>query len=325
MVLVTGGSGLVGNELIKTLLADGISVRATYNSTPLQHQSSDKFFPIKCDILDTEGMFEAMQGVQQVYHCAGMVSFNPKKKQQVFDININGTINVVNSSIDAGVEKLLFVSSIAALGRMREGVLITEEMNWTEETSNSNYGKSKYLAEMEVWRGIAEGLKAVIVNPSLILGAGDWSKGSSGIFKSAYNEFPWYSEGVSGFVYVKDVVKAMRLLMDSDISGERFIVNATNAPFRQVFELMAKGFNKKPPHRRVTPFIAGLVWRLEKLKSMFNGKEPLLTKETASTAQAKVQFDNRKLLQALPGFSYTSLEQSIEETCAALKQKFNLN
>jgi nucleoside-diphosphate-sugar epimerase len=325
MILVTGGSGLLGSELITSLLADGNTVRAIYNSTPLQHNDSSTFQSFKCDILDTVGMEDAMLGVTHVYHCAGMVSFNRKKKHEVFNINVNGTINVVNAAIAEGVKKLCFVSSVAALGRLREDVLITEEMNWTEETSNSNYGKSKYLAELEVWRGIAEGLPAVIVNPSLILGGGDWSKGSSGIFKSAYDEFPWYSEGVSGFVYVKDVVKAMRMLMESEISGQRYIVNATNIGFRDVFTMIAKSFGKKPPHKRVTPFLASVVWRMEAIKAMFTGKDPLLTKETAKTAQAKVEFDNRKLMKALPGFEFTELKSAIDKTCSEMKERYKLN
>src|SRR6185437_1228576 len=144
---------------------------------------------------------------------------------QLLKINIEGTSNVVNACIDAGVEKLVHVSSVAALGRIRKGETVTEKMNWTEETSNSIYGKSKYLGELEVWRGIGEGLKAVIVNPTVIFGGDNWDTGSSAIFKTAYNEFKWYTEGVSGFVDAQDVARAMILLMNSDITSERFILN----------------------------------------------------------------------------------------------------
>ena len=189
MILVTGGSGLVGSELISQLLALGNKIKAIYNSTRLtiSHQN---LIPVKCDILDTAALEEAMQGVTQLYHCAAMVSFSAKNKDQLLKINIEGTANVVNAALDAGVTKMVHVSSVSALGRIRENETVTEEMNWTEESSNSVYGKSKYLGEMEVWRGIGEGLQAVVVNPSLILGSGDWNKGSSEIFRSVYNEFP---------------------------------------------------------------------------------------------------------------------------------------
>jgi nucleoside-diphosphate-sugar epimerase len=323
MILITGGAGLVGGELIKQLLAQGQKVKAIYKNTPLAFEN-ENLISVKCDILDTSTLEEVMHGVKQLYHCAAIVSFSQKNASQLYKINIEGTANVVNAAIDAGVKKMVHVSSVAALGRIRENEIITEEMNWTEETSNSIYGKSKYLGEMEVWRGIGEGLDAVIVNPSLIIGAGDWSKGSSEIFKSAFDEFPWYAEGVSGFVDVRDVASIMIILMKSEIINERFILSGENTSFKNIFTEIANGFGKKPPHKKVTPFLAGLVWRWEGLKSKFTGKEPLLTKETALTAQAKVYFDNSKILKALPDFKFTPINKSIKDTCATLQQINNL-
>ncbi|MBA3675047.1 MAG: NAD-dependent epimerase/dehydratase family protein [Chitinophagaceae bacterium] len=319
MILVTGGSGLVGSELISQLLEKGNKIKAIYNSTPLTIQHKDVTL-IKCNILDTEGLEEVMQGVTQLFHCAAIVSFSPKNKDQLLKINVEGTANVVNAALDAGIKKMVHVSSIAALGRIRENQTVTEEMNWTEESSNSLYGKSKYLGELEVWRGIGEGLEAVIVNPSLIFGGGDWNKGSSEIFKSAYDEFPWYTEGVTGVVDVKDVVRAMILLMDSEISRERFILNAENLSYREIFNRIATCFGKKIPHKKVTPLLASIVWRWEALKSMFSGKNALVTKETTRTALAKVYFDNSKILKALPDFQFTSINETIKNTCATLKQ-----
>lgn len=322
-ILITGGAGLVGTELIKQLLADGQKVTALCHHTPLSiHHPSLNI--VQCDILDVESLDELMVGVSHIYHCAAMVSFSPKQKRNLFAINIEGTANVVNAAITAGVTKMVHVSSVAALGRIREGELVTEEMNWSEESSNSIYGKSKFLGEMEVWRGIGEGLSAVIVNPSLILGAGDWTKGSVEIFKNAYEEFPWFTEGISGFVDVRDVARCMILLMNSNIINERFIVSAENTPFKTVFTEMADGFNKKPPSKMVTPFIAGLVWRWEALKSTFSGKDPLLTNETVRTAQAKVYFDNRKLLKYLPEFQYHPVRDTIKDTCKTLQQMYKL-
>jgi len=319
MILVTGGSGLVGSELISQLLAQGNKVKAIYSSTPLinTHQNLST---IKCDILDTASLDEIMQGVSYLYHCAGIVSFNKKNKNKLFKINIEGTANVVNAALDAGIIKMVHVSSVSALGRIRENETVTEEMIWTEESSNSVYGKSKYLGEMEVWRGIGEGLQAVIVNPSMILGCGDWNKGSSEIFKSAYNEFPWYTEGVTGVVDVKDVARAMILLMNSEINRERFILSAENLSYKEIFTGIAYGFGKKIPHKKVTPFIAAMVWRWEAIKSMFSGKDALVTKETAGTALAKVYFNSSKFLKTVPGFQFTPINETIKNTCATLKQ-----
>jgi nucleoside-diphosphate-sugar epimerase len=319
MILVTGGSGLVGTELISQLVALGNKVRAIYNATPLSF-SHENLILVKCNILDTAALEEAMQGVTQLYHCAAVVSFNKKNKDNLFRINIEGTANVVNAALDAGVKRMVHVSSVSALGRIREDVRVTEEMNWSEESSNSLYGKSKYLGEMEVWRGIGEGLEAVIVNPSLILGSGDWSKGSSEIFRSAYNEFPWYTEGITGVIDVKDVARAMILLMNSEINKQRFILNAENISYKEIFIGIANCFRKRPPHKKVTPFIASLVWRWEAIKSMFTGKDALVTKETARTALARVYFDNSKFLKAIPGFQFTTINETIKNTCATLKK-----
>jgi nucleoside-diphosphate-sugar epimerase len=177
---------------------------------------------------------------------------------------------------------------------------------------------------MEVWRGMSEGLSVVVVNPVIILGNGDWENGSSGIFKSAYNEFPWYTEGMSGFVDVKDVVSAMVLLMNSSINGERFILSGHNANYKDIFGLIAAAFDKKPPHKKVTPLLAAIVWHLEAIKAFFSGKDPLLTKETSKTARAKVNFDNSKFLNQFPNFSYAPLPESIHRICGELKQKYQL-
>lgn len=323
MILVTGGAGLLGNELITQLLQQGKKIRALYNHTKPAVQADDNLQLIQCDILDVTGLEEAMQGIEQVYHCAAVVSFNPRRREQMYKINIEGTANVVNVALEAGIRKMVYVSSVAALGRIRENEPINETMNWTEETSNSAYGQSKYLAEMQVWRGIGEGLDAVIVNPVIILGAGDWNNGSSKIFKTAYDEFPWYTDGSTGFVDVKDVAKVMIELMNSNITAERFILSAENRTYAEVFGLIAKAFGKKAPHKKVTPLLAKIVWRLEAIKSFFTGTEPLLTKETAATAMTKATFDNNKLKKFLPGFSYRTLEDTIADSCVALQQNIN--
>jgi nucleoside-diphosphate-sugar epimerase len=319
MILVTGGSGLVGSELISQLLRQGNTVTAIYNNTPLCI-SDPNLIAVKCDILDTSALEDIMQGVTQLYHCAALVSFSSKYKDRLFKTNIEGTANVVNAALEAGIKKMVHVSSVSALGRIRENETVTEEMSWTEESSNSLYGKSKYFGEMEVWRGTGEGLEAVIVNPSLILGTGDWSKGSSEIFKSVYNEFPWYSEGVTGVVDVKDVARAMILLMNSEIKNEKFILNAENLSYKEIFTGIANCFGKKPPYKKVTPLIAAMVWRWESIKSIFTGKDPMITKETARTALAKVYFDNSKFLKAMPGFRFTPVKETITNTCATLKE-----
>ena len=323
MILVTGGSGLVGSHLIPYLLQKGSKVRALYrqNHPSIFDNNLEWVQGDILDILDVEG---ALEGVTHVYHCAAIVSFDPKDKKQLFQTNIEGTANIVNACIDAGIEKLVHVSSVAALGRFGENKLIDETMNWDEKAGGSVYAKTKHLAEMEVWRGVGEGLNAVIVNPTIILGLSDWDRGSASIFKSAYNEFPWYTNGVTGFVDVVDVVKAMIALMDSPILGERFILNGDNVGYKEIFTQIAKEFDKKPPQKEVTKTIAAIVWRIEAIKELFTKRKPLLTKETAHTAQTKVYFDNTKLLKALPSFKYSPINTTINRICGELKERYKL-
>lgn len=316
MIFITGATGLLGSCLTKMLAGHEPRIKALYRKEiPFQHPAIEW---VQGDLFDVILLEEIMQGVDEVYHCAGKISYNPKDKRQLFKTNAEGTANIVNAALNAGVRKLLHVSSVAALGRIRENTIITEEMQWTEETSNSVYGESKYLAEMEVWRGMAEGLNAVIVNPSIILGAGNWNAGSSEIFKTIYKEFPYYSDGVTGFVDVEDAAKAMIALMQSNICRERFILSAENTSYKNLFDLIAETFHKKAPSKKITPFMAGIVWRFEALKSFITGKAPFITKETARTALAKVYFDNSKLLKAMPAFSYTPLQKSVERICNEL-------
>ncbi len=322
MILITGGAGLLGSELIRQLLETGKQVTAIYHQSPIviKHQNLRLVY---CDILDVCALEELMQGVEQVYHCAGYVSFAPDDTEKLYKINVEGTANLVNASLDAGVSKFVHVSSVAALGRYNVNGLVDENMQWVQGDKNSKYAFSKYLGEMEVWRAIAEGLNALIVNPSIILGAGNWEAGSTTIFKTMYNELAWYTEGSSGFVDVKDVAAIMILLMDADVQSERFIVNGHNSSFRNVFNLIADGFNKRKPYKKVTPLLAALVWRLEKIKTLFTKKQPLITRETASSSFEQVSYNNRKLLQLLPSFQYRSLEETIAHCCTTLQQKLN--
>ncbi|MCW3462462.1 NAD-dependent epimerase/dehydratase family protein [Chitinophaga nivalis] len=319
MILVTGGTGFLGSYLIRSLVDAGKPVRALYRKqpSPRLQDIADKIEWVPGDILDVCALEDAMVGITQVYHCAAVVSFLPADRSRMLRINVEGTANVVNMALDAGVKKLLHVSSVAAIGRAKEGGAINEDCEWEDSKNNSQYSISKLQAEMEVWRGIAEGLDAVMVNPSIILGAGFWEDGSGALIKKAWNEFPFYTEGVNGFVDVRDVVTAMIQLMDSDIIGERFILSADNWSYRQLFTTMAASLQKKPPHIAAKPWMTEAVWRVERLKGLLTGKHPLITRETARTARLKVYYDNNKILQTLPGFDFRPLADTIRDISAA--------
>jgi dihydroflavonol-4-reductase len=320
MVLVTGGTGFLGSYIIKELIEKNFHVRAIRRSTsklPFYIPSGifEKVEWIDGDILDPVALDEAMEGADTVIHSAAIISFDKADKKKMYNVNVQGTANVVNTAIERNVSRLVHISSVAALGRSKTGGHVNEERKWQESNVNTHYAISKYKAEMEVWRGIGEGLNAVIINPSTVLGYGDWDSSSCRIFKTIYNEFPWYSTGINGFVDIEDVARTTILLMQADIKEQRFIANGDNWSFQQLFNTIADGFGKKHPHRRATPLLGSLAWRMEKFKTLFSGGRPLLTRESAKVAQSHTYFENDKLLKALPQFSFTPLQESIQKTC----------
>ena len=318
-VLVTGGSGFVGAYVIRDLVSEGYKVKALRRKPVVPFYIDAHIVRqvqwIDCDILDTYELEEAMMDTDAVIHTAAKVSFHDKDRFELFSTNVEGTANVVNAALENNVKRFIHVSSVSSLGKRNNGSIVTEESKWEENKLNTNYAVSKYYGEMEVWRGIAEGLNAVIVNPSTILGYGDWNSSSNALFKNAYNGFPWYTNGVNGFVDIEDVSRAIVKLLATNISSERFILNGDNWSYRKLFDTIADSFGKRRPYRKATPLLSSLAWRLEKFRSFFTGKNVLLTKETAKVAQSNTNFDNHKILDALPGFTFTSLEQTIKKAC----------
>jgi nucleoside-diphosphate-sugar epimerase len=319
MILVTGGTGFLGSYIIKQLIEKGYAVRAIRRSNKLlfwiPKEIVDKVQWMEGDVLDVVALEEAMEGVDTVIHSAAVVSFVKKERKNMYQVNEDGTANVVNMMLEKNIRRLVYISSVAALGRTADGGHVNEEKKWEESKVNTHYGRSKYKAELHVWRGIGEGLEAVILNPSTILGYGDWNNGSCAIFKNVFEKFKWYVPGINGFVDVEDAAKAAVQLMESNITEQRFIVNGDTWPFKKLQETIADGFGKERPSRKTTAFLMNMAWRLEKIKSTFTGKKPLITKESARVAQSKTWFVNDKLLKALPGFSFTPLEETIKKAC----------
>jgi len=318
-VLVTGGTGFIGAYIIKELVDKGYHVRAIRRSIKLPFFISpgilNKVEWVTGDVLDVISLNEAMQDVDAVIHSAAVVSFDKKERAQMYNTNVDGTANVVNLSLENGIKKLVHISSISALGRTATGEKVNEEKKWLNSKLNSHYGISKNKAEMEVWRGMGEGLDAVIINPSTVLGFGNWHDSSCAIFKNSYKGFPWYTKGVNGFVAVEDVAKIAVLLMESNITEERFIINHENWEFKKLFDAIADGFGQKHPKWQATPFLSSIAWRMEKVKSFLKNAKPLLTKETARIALSKTYWQNDKILKALPEFSFMSLEPCITKAC----------
>jgi dihydroflavonol-4-reductase len=319
-ILVTGGTGFLGSYIIKALIEKGYYVRAIKRASAklpsyISKEIFDKVEWVEGDILDVISLEEAMEGIDNVIHAAAVVSFVKRDRRRMYQVNVEGTSNVVNVALEKNVNRLVYISSVAALGRTAHGGHVNEDRKWEESRMNTHYAKSKFKAELEVWRGSGEGLSTVILNPATTIGFGDWNQGSCAIFKNVYNEFRWYSPGINGFVDVEDVARATVLLMESSYTEERFIVNSENWLFRKLQNVMADQFGKKRPALKTSRLLMGIAWRLEKIKSFISGKRPFLTRESARVAYSKTYFENDKILKALPGFSFTPLQESIQKSC----------
>lgn len=318
-VLVTGGTGFLGSYIIRELVEKGYATRGIRRGTRLPAWIAPEILErtewVEGDVLDVIALQDAMEGVDVVIHAAAVVSFVKRDRELMYQVNVEGTANVVNMALEKNVRRIIHISSVAALGRTAGGGYVNEEKKWEENKVNTHYARSKYKAELQVWRGISEGLEAVILNPSTILGYGDWHSSSCAIFRNIYEGFSWYSPGINGFVPVEDVSRAAVMMMESDISEERFIVNSDNWTFKKLQDTIAAGFNKPGPTRAAGPFLLSLAWRMEKIKSLITGRKPLITPESIRVAISKTYFENKKILNALPGFAFTPLEESIEQAC----------
>lgn len=329
MVLVTGGTGLVGSHLIAGLVKRGVVVRA------LKRPGSDtglvddlmEFYGIEkrleiqwvdADILNYYSLKDAMKGVDKVYHAAAMVSLNPKMQNKLIEVNETGTLNVINASIEQGIQKLGYVSSIATLGNSINGYPVDESCFWQADKKHNEYAESKFRAEMEVKRAAMEGLKTVIVNPSFIIGPGSSTRSSGQVFQKVRTGLSYYTSGTTGYVHAGDVAEALILLMDSEIEDERFILNSENRSLKSFLSDIAAGFNVKAPKIKAGRLLLDIAWRMEYVKNKLTGIEPLLTRSSAQISQSKLSYSSKKLVDAT-GFKFKTLNEAIDDTVAFMK------
>ena len=327
VAFVTGGTGLVGSHLLYDLLQNGYRVKALkrLKSNTLQVRKTFAYYTddadtlfqqiewIEGELLDFQSICEVVDGCACVYHAAAVVSFSHRDRADMMRINAGGTANIVNVCIDKNIP-LCHVSSIAALGRSESGGAITENDLWQTDRGRSVYSCSKHKAEMEVWRGIAEGLQAVIVNPAVILGPGDWTKGSSKFFSQVYSGLRFHTPGVTAFVDVRDVSRCMVQLMEQERFGERFILTSGDLSYRELFNRIADNFQIKRPSIEARPWMLAVAYRLSSLIAALTRKNTALTKETTHSAFQQIRYSGEKAQKTL-GYRFISLENSIEECC----------
>lgn len=320
MILITGATGFLGAELCQQLTRSGHKVRALRRASsriPALLENDPLIEWFVADINDLADLEDAFEGISQVYHCAALVSFKPKDKFNMIRVNIEGTSNIVNLCVEYGA-RLVHVSSVAALGEPKKGASeITEDDYWEYNAHVHAYAISKYEGEMEVWRSIAEGLDAVIVNPSVIIGANSGFKGTGAIFKLIKKGLSYYTRGATGFVDVEDVAKSMIALMNGNLTGERFTISAQNMHYQEFFQKIAAGFGVQAPKKEAKPWMMALAWRAASVLSVFTGKAASLTHDAARSSLNESLYSNKKIKNTID-IQFKPLDQSITEVCAAL-------
>lgn len=332
MILITGGTGMVGAHLLYFLLKENKQVRAIHRKNS-NTASVKKIFELygpeaialfdkiewkEADITDIPALTSAFDGITQVYHCAAIINFNPAKYKKLKKINVEGTANIINLSLAKKIGKICYVSSVATFGSTPKGQLINEETSWNPDEKNNVYAITKYGAEMEVWRGTQEGLDAVIVNPGIILGVSTNNQGSGMISSIARRGTSFYPPGGMGFVDVKDVVKAMIRLMDSQIKNEQYILIGENASFHEILTRFSHIYGKKPPNKKLSQsfmlFLCGLDWLSHKVLRT----KRKLTRATVRSMFSTPLYDSSKIKKEL-GFVFTPMEETFRRIASRNK------
>ncbi len=334
MILVTGGTGMLGAHLLVELALRGKKVKALKRAGS-STKITEKIFSwyaipekdyhqfvewVTGDLNDPESIFDALNGVTHVYHVAAVVSFSVEDDEVIMRNNITGTANLVNACLEQKIKKLSHVSSVAALGVSQKGQTITENNKWQPSLKTSGYAQSKFYSELEVWKGIAEGMDAVILNPSVIIGPGNWNHGSPSLIKKIKKGLRFYPKGTTGFVDVRDVVKCMIALMESQFSGERFIINSENVTYKNFFSLVAGELKVRPPNWPASRVLLEIAWRLAWLAGKFTFSKPVLTKYTARSGRNTNHYSNDKIKKLL-SFTFIPIEESIKHTCNIFKKE----
>lgn len=322
MILVTGANGLLGSYLSKQLIDSGQKVRALRRKTSdlaLLGDYAREIEWVEGDVLDTSSLEHAMQGVQQVYHSAALITFVPSEINYMMRVNIEGAANVVNAALHAGVQRFLHVSSISSFGRSAISKVIDENFGWQDGKENTWYSRSKQFGEREVWRAHAEGLDVVIACPSTILGAGNWNLPPLSIFKTVYERLPFYATGTNAFVDVRDCAAALITLMQNGNNGEKYIVSAQNMAFRELMNHIADEMKLPRPAYRITYPVTLAARAYDYVRSKATGGRPLLTKESLRMSQLHFQYNNQKITQ-LPGISFRPIAETVRDSVQVFMQ-----
>jgi dihydroflavonol-4-reductase len=326
MIMITGATGFLGTQVLHDLVSKGYRVKAIFRDqckidtvrkvfrfygSDIQSKW-DQIEWIQGDLLDYYFLMENMQGVAEVYHTAGMVSFNPRDKEKLFQTNVQGTGNVVNACLEQGIEKLCHVSSIASLVEPEDALPVNEELLWNPGAGASEYSVSKLKGEMEVWRGIHEGLQAVIINPAVIIGPGMWNGSGGQILQQVYRGLKFYPLGSGGYVDVRDVSAAMIKLMEGNCFGERYIINGENIAHRDFLNFIADAMQRTRPANRITPLLSRFALMAEAVRAAITGTPARITRKALEIAAETAAYSNGKIVNTL-NMSFIPVRKSVQE------------
>lgn len=312
-ILITGINGLLGSYLAKTFapIAEIHGLVRENSNLKLLGAMADKITLHKGDVMDYASLEAAFEDKDLIIHAAGLVSFEDRDKDKLFKINVEGTANVVNAMLDLGIQKLIHVSSVAALGRSPEAKVIDENHKWSDSQLNTAYAESKYLGELEVWRGVQEGLQAIVVNPSVLLGKISDNRSSTSIYQYVLEEKSYYPKGSINYLDVRDAAQLIYQLFEQQVWGERYILSKESISYQRFFEKMAGKFGKKVPNKKVTPTLLEIALWAGKIGKILGLTSSPINRQTAMLSQLNVHMANEKIQQLLD-FSYTSLEDTLQ-------------
>lgn len=326
MILVTGGTGMVGSSILLECVKKNESTRAIYRRTEsLNHIKHlfEKLIPdklnsfeqiewVKADLNDLEALNAAFKGVKCVYHCAAKVSLVQFQNKRLIKTNIEGTANIVNLCIKHNIKKLGYVSSIASLGAERNIKIINENHSWSNSKNHTAYAYSKYEAELEVWRASQEGVDVIIVNPGVILGAHFWHRSSGAIFKRIHKGLKYYTLGNTPVVSLEDVVNALMTLMESKIRNERFILVSENLKQKILLDKIAIALYKIKPFFPLSKLILYILFIIDKTLSIIRLRKSYLSFALIDSLCNHQKYDGSKILSKI-NFKYTKINETIDQ------------
>lgn len=321
MILVTGANGLIGSQICKLLLELNIPFKAMRRSnSDITLLSNNNVKWVEGDILDTVTLQEHLKDVKVVIHCAAVVSYHKEDEDLMYQVNVEGTRNVVDTCIEEGIQQLIHVSSIAALGKKPDIDTIDEKDNWVESPMNSVYARTKYLSELEAWRGYHEGMGVCMVNPSVVIAPGDGKRSSSKLLKYIWDEKNFFTEGKLNYVDARDIAKVVIDIYKRNIVGERFILNAGNIAYKDIFEKIAERFEKRPPSIKVGKNLLKFIYLIDQTKYFLTRIKPVVTKEMLKSTRSNYLYVNQKSKDFFD-IDYTPLDETLNWACSTFKQQ----